>query len=198
MASAPTVRKAPSRTRKSKNPLLFAMVARIEAEKLHLLCRATLRKSFSATLSVDDLVQKKSWWSGRPARVAAPSLVLSPSDCEGAASRIAGPRRWEDDGETESYVGIDVTNTKLDIFVGRTGENFPLPNTDCWTGQMLRRPKPDDFVIVEATPGGAGCQCVADGLTPGSTVNKWQCAISRASARRARLDDPLDVGVLSR
>jgi len=39
-------------------------------------------------------------------------------------------------GETKWHVGSEIAKIKSDIFVGRTGESFSLPNTDREIGQI--------------------------------------------------------------
>ena len=103
-------------------------------------------------------------------------------------------------GETKWYVGVDVAKMKLDIFVGRTGESFSLPNTDREMGQLVRRLKPDDFVIMEAT-GGLETPVASMLATAGFTVaivNPRQVRdFARATGRLAKTDR-LDAEVLAR
>ena len=69
---------------------------------------------------------------------------------QGGASRAE--EDWQVD-EGKRFIGVDVAKAQLEVFIGSSGESFPLTNDEGGIDQLLKRLKPADCVILEATGG---------------------------------------------
>jgi transposase len=67
-----------------------------------------------------------------------------------------GASRAEEDGKVDEgkrFIGVDVAKAQLEAFIGSIGEAFSLTNDEVGIDQLLKRLKPADFVVLEATGG---------------------------------------------
>src|SRR5947209_18896554 len=55
--------------------------------------------------------------------------------------------------DDKRYVGIDVAKARLDVALGLNGERFAVANDERGIRALLKRLKPNDLVIIEATGG---------------------------------------------
>jgi transposase len=78
-----------------------------------------------------------------------------------------------DNASAVSFVGVDVSKDKLDVFVDSTGESFSVPNTPEGVaelaGRLLAASPPVALVVVEST-GGYERRCAVDLMDAGLPV----------------------------
>jgi transposase len=102
--------------------------------------------------------------------------------------------------EGKRFVGIDVAKAALEVFIGSAGESFSVGNDEFGIRELLRRLKPADFVILEATGGleaPVASALAAAGMAV-AIVNPRQVRdFARAPGRLAKTDR-LDAEVLAR
>src|SRR5580704_5679618 len=102
--------------------------------------------------------------------------------------------------EVKRFVGIDVAQAALDVFIGSDGAAFSVTNDEVGIRELLGQLKPTNFVILEATGGletPVASALAAAGIAV-AIVNPRQVRdFARATGRLAKTD-ALDAEVLAR
>src|SRR5258708_8128790 len=102
--------------------------------------------------------------------------------------------------EVKRFVGSDVAKAALDVFIGSAGAAFSVANDEVGIQELLRRLKPADFVILEATGGlemPVASALAAAGIAV-AIVNPRQVRDFAPATGRLAKTDRLDAEVLAR